>query len=345
MDKLKVIFVIPVFPRRANQEMIMSPFIMPQIESLIPFLSSYEIIYLEAGFSVKVVLEKISQLKQLKRRISQGPEEVMIYSLYGSLHGFLVRLAVGKKFRIVNTFGGSDLLGSTNNGVMWFFRNIITKSLSLWTLRRVSHVIVKSQNLYDKITHKTGVAISIIANGVDVSVFDINSNRDEYRAEKGWADDDFVMLFNLRRDDSKLEKVKNYPLAKEVFEVLQSRVQKKIHLELISGKTHTEMNQLFNAADSLLLTSLHEGSPNIVKEAMACNLPIVSVNCGDVKERLSSVNNSFVSKDYCSKELASYFENLVEGKLRSNGREVLINQGLDSESVAKNLLTIFKSIN
>jgi glycosyltransferase involved in cell wall biosynthesis len=228
---------------------------------------------------------------------------------------------------------------------MWLFRNFITKSLSLWTLRRVSHVIVKSQNLYERIADRTGAAISIIANGVDVSVFDINKNRDEYRVEKGWAEDDFVILFNLRRGDSKLEKVKNYPLAKEVFEVLQSRVQKKIHLELISGKTHLEMNQLFNAADCLLLTSLHEGSPNIVKEAMACNLPIVSVNCGDVKERLSSVNNSFVSKDYCPKELASYCEKLVAGKLRSNGREILINQGLDSESVAKNLLTIFKSIN
>ena len=342
---LKLIFIVPVADRDDFGNPKMSPFILPQINSLSPFLSSYEVIYLEAGFSAKVVLEKISQLKQLKRRISQSREEVIIYSLYGSLHGFLVRLVLGKKFRIVNTFGGSDVFGSTNGGVMWLFRNFITISLSLWTLRRVSHVIVKSQNLYERIADRTGAAISIIANGVDVSVFDINKNRDEYRVEKGWAEDDFVILFNLRRGDSKLEKVKNYPLAKEVFEVLQSRVQKKIHLELISGKTHLEMNQLFNAADCLLLTSLHEGSPNIVKEAMACNLPIVSVNCGDVKERLSSVNNSFVSKDYCPKELASYCEKLVAGKLRSNGREILINQGLDSESVAKNLLTIFKSIN
>ena len=342
---LKLIFIVSVADRDDFGNPKMSPFILPQINSLSPFLSSYEVIYLEAGFSAKVVLEKISQLKQLKRRISQSREEVIIYSLYGSLHGFLVRLVLGKKFRIVNTFGGSDVFGSTNGGVMWLFRNFITISLSLWTLRRVSHVIVKSQNLYERIADRTGAAISIIANGVDVSVFDINKNRDEYRVEKGWAEDDFVILFNLRRGDSKLEKVKNYPLAKEVFEVLQSRVQKKIHLELISGKTHLEMNQLFNAADCLLLTSLHEGSPNIVKEAMVCNLPIVSVNCGDVKERLSSVNNSFVSKDYCPKELASYCEKLVAGKLRSNGREILINQGLDSESVAKNLLTIFKSIN
>lgn len=345
MEKLSVVFVIPVVHGRINMEVTMSPFIKPQIESLIPFLSCYELVYLAAGFSAKEVLANISQLKQLKRRISQNSEEVIIYSLYGSLHGFLIRFLLGKKFRIVNTFGGSDILGSTNSGAYWFFRDFITKSLSVWTSRKVSHVIVKSQNLYDKIAGRTNVSISIIANGVDVNVFDINQDRDEYRAEKGWAEDDFVILFNLRRGDSKLEKVKNYPLAKEVFEVLQSRVQKKIHLELISGKTHSELNQLFNAADSLLLTSLHEGSPNIVKEAMACNLPIVSVNCGDVKERLSSVNNSFVSEDYCSKELASYLEYLVEGNLRSNGREILINQGLDSESVAKKLLTIFKSFN
>ena len=44
-----------------------------------------------------------------------------------------------------------------------------------------------------------------------------------------------------------------------------------------------------NACDALLFVSMYEGSPNIVKEALACNLPIVSVAVGDVAERLEGV--------------------------------------------------------
>ena len=88
-------------------------------------------------------------------------------------------------------------------------------------------------------------------------------------------------------------------------------VPKRIRLELISGKTHSEINEMLNAANCLLLTSLHEGSPNIVKESMACNLPVVTVNCGDVAIRLSDVTPSFVSKDYNANELADLLRDKV----------------------------------
>jgi len=40
-------------------------------------------------------------------------------------------------------------------------------------------------------------------------------------------------------------------------------------------------------ADVLLNPSYHEGSPNVVKEAMACGLPVVAADCGDVRKRLA----------------------------------------------------------
>jgi len=55
------------------------------------------------------------------------------------------------------------------------------------------------------------------------------------------------------------------------------------------------MPTLFNAADVLLLTSDREGSPNTVKEAMACNLPVVATDVGDVRSRLDGVANSHVA--------------------------------------------------
>ena len=119
---------------------------------------------------------------------------------------------------------------------------------------------------------------------------------------------------------------------------------RNIRLEIISGKSHKELNEIFNAGDCLLLTSLHEGSPNIVKEAMATNLPIVSVACGDVRERLKDVENSYVIESYSSEGLAHACLKVIENDSRSNGRIKLLNQELDSDSVAIKIHNLLLSL-
>ena len=321
----------------------MSPFLMPQIKSLTPHLESYELIYLEVGFGYRSLKAKTKRLRDFKKK-SSDPEGWVVFSLYGSLHGFLVQWILGGRFKIVNTFGGSDILGSTNIGLIWGLRNRLTKMLSLHAAKRADHVIVKSTNLANVLRPKIKTPISVVPNGINLEVFKRLENRDELRSEFGWHTKEFVILFSLRRGNSKLEAVKNYSLAHEVISILKGDENFNVRLEIISNKTHQQMNELFNAADCLLLTSLHEGSPNIVKEAMGCNLPIVSVNCGDVQERLISVENSFVSAAYDANELAQLCKSVKEAGKRSNGRDVITNQGLDSQSIAESLLHIFSSV-
>ena len=91
-----------------------------------------------------------------------------------------------------------------------------------------------------------------------------------------------------------------------------------------------------NAADCLLVTSLHEGSPNIVKEAMACNLPVITVPCGDVEERLASVQPGCVAS-YDATQLTSSIRQVLEWGGRSNGRDELVRQGLTARTVAARL--------
>ena len=341
--KLKVAFIIPVWNEQEGGDLKMSPFLLSQIKSLTPHLESYELIYLEMGSGYRSLKAKAKQLRDFKKK-SSDPKGWVVFSLYGSLHGFLVQLILGGKFKIVNTFGGSDILGSTNTGLIWGFRNRLTKMLSLYAATRANHVIVKSTNLADVLRPKIRVPISVLPNGINLEVFKLLENRDELRSRFGWQPKEFVILFSIRRGNSKLEAVKNYPLAEEVISILKADEKSSVRLEIISNKTHQQMNELFNAADCLLLTSLHEGSPNIVKEAMGCNLPIVSVNCGDIQERLISVENSFVSAAYDANELAQLCLSVREASRRSNGRDVITTQGLDSLSVAESLLRLFSSL-
>ena len=340
---MKVAFIIPVWYDQNGGDPNMSAFLMPQIDSLTPYLESYELIYLEMGFGYSTLKAKVRELKNFKKK-SLDHQNWVVFSMYGSLHGFLVQCILGGKFKIVNTFGGSDILGSTNSGFFWSFRNRLTKILSLYTAKRVNHVIVKSTNLANALRPIIRTPITIVPNGVNLELFRPLENRDGLRAKFEWNPEEFIVLFSLRRENSKLEAVKNYPLAKEVISKFAIKAKVNTRCEIISNKSHKEMVDLFNAADCLLLTSLHEGSPNIIKEAMACNLPIVSVECGDVKIRLERVRNSYVSSKYDSEELAELLLKVKNANQRSNGREELKRQGLESGSIANTILYVFKEV-
>lgn len=339
---MKVVFVLPVFYETGSKEPKMSPFIMPQVNSITPHLESYKIVYLEMGFGFRSLRNKIGQLRELKKNTSA--DDMVVFSLYGSLHGFLIRIILGPKFKIVNTFGGSDIFGSKNSGLFWGIKNKLTRVLSFWTAKRTDHIIVKSQEIMNELKIKVDRPLSVVPNGVDLNTFKVLENREQIRSSLGWSKEEFVILFNLRRNGSKLESVKNFPLAQEVKKRLDLIEEANVRFEIISNKSHEEIIKILNAGDCLLLTSLHEGSPNIIKEAMACNLPVVSVNCGDVLERLSLVENSYVSNTYNSEEIAEYCIQVIHRKSRSNGRQKIIEQGLSSEDISQKILLILSSV-
>ena len=93
-----------------------------------------------------------------------------------------------------------------------------------------------------------------------------------------------------------------------------------------------------NGADSLLVTSDSEGSPNIVKEALSCNLPVVTVDVGDVRERLANVEPSrIVERD--PHQIGRAVGEILMKRYRSNGRETI--QEVTQERVATRILAVY----
>jgi glycosyltransferase involved in cell wall biosynthesis len=102
----------------------------------------------------------------------------------------------------------------------------------------------------------------------------------------------------------------------------------------------------YNAVDVILLTSLHEGSPNVVKEAMACNCPVVSTDVGDVRWLFGDTPGYFITsfdyKDVVEKiKLAINFR---EKYYQTKGRERIIDLGLDSGTVAGRIIDVYRQV-
>jgi teichuronic acid biosynthesis glycosyltransferase TuaC len=184
---------------------------------------------------------------------------------------------------VVANFHGDDLLGKPLGDGVWTRKSLFVVRVSRWLCHVVDAVIVKSEQM-KKIAlgenFKADLAnkIHIVPSCVDFELFH-PIPRAEARATLGWEQDRYYILFG--NDPQRIQK--NFPLAQTAIESLRER---GIHAELVvaNGLPQTTMVQYINASNALILTSLHEGSPSGVKESMACNVPIVSVDVGDVSQ-------------------------------------------------------------
>ena len=129
-------------------------------------------------------------------------------------------------------------------------------------------------------------------------------------------------------------------MAKESVALLDNE---SVELLELKGYSREEVTLLMCAADVFLMTSFTEGSPQVIKEAMACGCPIVSVDVGDVKERTAGVEGCFVADTRNADELAKLLAKALAFDGRTKGRERIIADGLDNRQVAEKLMEIYKN--
>lgn len=248
---------------------------------------------------------------ELGRVLSKRPVD-LVHVMYGGVMADIATL-VSHKPTIVS-FCGSDLLGELLSGRARKFIATYGVYASYRSARRANGIVVKSKNLEAALPKDVNRSkVRIIPNGVDLDLF-APREQQECREKLGWAADRIHVLFPTTCGDPR----KRFDLAKAaVEEAARGGLRWEIHQ--LHGVAHATVPLWLNASDVVLLTSLHEGSPNVIKEALACNVPIVSVDVGDVAERINGVSGSQIAKAN-PQDLARKLRLVVSGDRRTNGR-------------------------
>jgi len=305
-----------------------SPLVKEQVDSIIIKGVQVEIFSInKSGLS-----GYFSAIPRLRKKIKEIRPD-LIHVHYG-LSG-LVTFLTFTKCRIIISFMGDDLIGSVGKGNKYTFLSKILVIINKLLARNYyDYSITKSKELNEilsKVKHK-----EILPNGVNFNVF-YNQPFDLCREKLNISQEELIVLFAA----NPLRAEKNYLLANEAISLIG---KKQLKLFTVFSEEQNMLNYCYNAADVLLLTSLHEGSPNVVKEAMACGCPIVSTRVGDVAEVMANTDGCYIA-DFNPESISRYVVKAIEFRRlhkKTNGRDRLIQLKLDSVSVAEKLIVIYK---
>lgn len=273
-------------------------------------------------------LEYLAAIGRLHARLRRTSYDV-VHAHYG-LSGFVA--VQQRRAPVCVSFCGSDLLGIPDTNGRETARGRAQVVLSRLAAARAGKVIVKSRQLGLALGGRRDFAV--IPNGVDLSLF-APIDRGEARRALGISDGDPRVLWVGRTRSSE----KRFDRAEAAMRALAAR-RPDVKLLVLEGRPQREVAQAMSAADCLLMTSALEGSPNVVKEAMACNLPVVSTRVGDVEE-LFGRNPACILSDGTPHDLASGIERAI-AMGRSNGRAAV--EALSLESVARRVLSIYEEL-
>ncbi len=251
------------------------------------------------------------------RRVWKSGNYDLAHAHYG-LSAFAA--SVAGRFPLIVSLMGSDVFMS---GIS----RIITRILYRY---RWSFTIVKTRQMKELLGLSKA---EVIPNGVDICRFKPIPMQ-EARDHIGFPLDRRLIIFI----SSPHRPEKNADLAAKAMSELNIP---DVELKYIYNISNEDIPYYLNAADILLLTSKREGSANVIKEAMACNCPIVSTDVGDIRWLTENTSGSFITS-FDAKDVANSLKKGLRFGARTNGRERIMELSLDAGSVAVNIKSLYE---
>jgi len=257
----------------------------------------------------------LSNISALRRKLYEGKYDV-VHAHY-SFSGIISALA-GAKPLVVSLMGSDIKSGFFGKVLVYFFK------IFFWNA-----IIVKSTDSKNALNIE---GLHVIPNGVNFHRF-YPRDKTECMNELSWDLKRRYILFAA----NPARKEKNFKLAEEAFSLLDQNLFKLVYLRDVPNE---KIPVYLNAADVVILCSLWEGSPNVIKESLACNRPIVSTDCGDVKELISDINGCFVS-GFNADEFSNFILQASKYKHTLSRDRIGL---LDSRVISKRIISIYNRL-
>lgn len=316
---MKILYITNLYP--CKEKPYYGIFVKEQIDSLYKYASiSYDVYFIKGFKSWVYYLKSVFYIPALL--IFKRYDVVHVH--YGLSGLFLFFFPFFNK-KVVLTLHSGEILSEKKKYIQIFITKII--------LKRVAHVIILSDQM-EGIIKKYTNRYSIIPCGVDTAIF--NYKPSSIKSDKK---NEYILLF----PSEPTRYIKNFPLFKSVIDLLITHYNLKISYKCIQNLTRYEIAALMNEADCLLMTSFAEGSPQVVKEALACGLPVVSTNIGDVESLLAGIPSCFISNQFDLKNIAKLvYDCLILGPDRINIRNIFLLKKIDLDSIAQKIFLVYK---
>ena len=264
-------------------------------------------------------LKNLSPLRKYTR--DKGID--LIHAHY-SLSGFIASISCSGK-PVITSLMGSDVL-ETNPFVLTVIRFF---ARFIW-----DRTIVKTSGMQKKLDMKNTL---VIPNGVDMELF-FPLDKEESQRSLGWSLDSKHVLFCS--DPQRQEK--NFALAEKAVAQVRGKIAgTSLTIHLLTGIRPDEIVRYYCAANFLLVTSRHEGSSNTVKEAMACNCPVVASDVGDIRQLLSGTEGCYVTT-FDQDDVAVAILKVLNFGRRTDSRARI--KHLDSDRIALQILEVYKGL-
>ncbi len=299
---MKILVVTSMFPTTDNPAF--GIFVREQVDSLRRKGVEIDVLFIE-GYKSK--WNYLKSVWPLYRKVLTGRYDV-VHSHYG-FNGWVGRMQF--ILPLVVTFHGDDLLGTPKSNGKYTLTSRLWAGVNKILARLSKAVIVQSQEMRKKSGYPCA---QVIPCGIDFSLFRL---LDQVSVSQQLGLDTQRKYLIFAADPAVPRK--NFPLAQKVIDIVK-KYYPEAELLPVFSQPYEKMPLYMNACDVLLLTSIVEGAGVVVKEAMACNLPVVSVDVGDVREVIAGADNCYVTSRNAP-EMADRMLAVLKSGQRSNGRE------------------------
>ena len=304
-------------------------FIKSQIDSIVAAGHDTEVFFVDGRTSRWNYVRSIPALRKLLR---DKPFD-LVHAHYG-LSGLVT--AFQFTHPVVLSFCGDDLLGTSDGsgGITRGSRMVVW--LDQWIARGVARIIVKSRQMLDALgSSQARNKAVVIPNGVSFELFK-PMNREDARRELNLDAERPYVLF----PSTPLAGVKRVDLAEAAVALVKEN-DPNVEMIVLHGKAQNTVPLYMSECDAMLLTSDSEGSPNVVKEAMACNLPVVSVDAGDAWEVIAGTRQCFAVERHPD-NIATKLAAVLQAGDRSDGRDRV--RHLELGAVAERVIAVYESV-